>query len=63
MNDDTNLNITFTQIASCGVGKPSTEIRRMSLRAKLEAEKEEAARRRGKSFIGSVRNLFGASRS
>ena len=37
-NTDTNLSLTFTQIASCVVGAEFIEHRRQSLRAKLERE-------------------------
>jgi hypothetical protein len=58
MNDETNLNITYTQIASCGVGRPTTEVRRQSLRAKLEREREMRAQRQQHSFVDTLRNLF-----
>jgi len=58
MHDDTNLTITYTQIASCSVGKPSAEMRRQSLRAKLEQEGVERHQRVQVSFIATLRNLF-----
>jgi hypothetical protein len=56
---DTNLSLTFTQIASCVVGAEFIEHRRQSLRAKLEREHYEHAKHRQKSFTNTFRNLFG----
>jgi hypothetical protein len=56
---DTNLSLTFTQIASCIVGAEFIEHRRQSLRAKLEREHYEHAKHRQQSFTNSFRSLFG----
>jgi hypothetical protein len=56
---DTNLSLTFTQIASCVVGAEFIEHRRQSLRAKLEREHYEYAKRRKQSFNNVFRSLFG----
>ena len=58
---DTNLSLTFTQIASCVVGAEFIEHRRQSLRAKLEREHYEHAKRRKQSFNNAFRSLFGLS--
>jgi hypothetical protein len=63
MSDDTNLTITYTQIASCIVGKGSDELRRQSLRAKLEREQKERRQRAKNSFSATLRNLFGSTPS
>jgi hypothetical protein len=55
---DTNLAITYTQIASCIVGKKHDDHRRQSLRARLERESRERKQRIQKSFITTLRNLF-----
>jgi hypothetical protein len=60
---DTNLSLTFTQIASCIVGAEYIEHRRQSLRAKLEREQFERAMYRQQSFSNTFRNLFGLSRN
>jgi hypothetical protein len=60
-NTDTNLAITFTQIASCVIGAEYTEHRRQSLRAKLERERFERKKLRQQSFSNTFRNLFGLS--
>jgi hypothetical protein len=62
-NTDTNLTITFTQIACCVVGAEFIEHRRQSLRAKLERERFERADRRQQSFSNTFRNLFGLVRN
>ena len=56
---DTNLSLTFTQIASCIVGAEFIEHRRQSLRAKLEREHYEHAKHRQQSFTNTFRSLFG----
>ncbi len=63
MSDDTNLTITYTQIASCIVGEGSSEVRRQSLRAKLEQEQKERRQRAKNSFSATLRNLFGSAAS
>jgi hypothetical protein len=60
---ETNLSITFTQIASCVVGAEFIEHRRQSLRAKLERELYERKKNRQQSFSNTFRNLFGLSRN
>ncbi len=60
-NTDTNLSLTYTQIASCVVGAEYTEHRRQSLRAKLERERFERKKLRQQSFSSTFRNLFGLS--
>jgi hypothetical protein len=62
-NTDTNLSLTFTQIASCVVGAEYIEHRRQSLRAKLERESYERNKIRQQSFSHIFRNLFGLSRN
>jgi hypothetical protein len=56
---DTDLSITFTQIASCVIGGEFIEHRRQSLRAKLEREHYERTKRRQQSFSNTFRRLFG----
>jgi hypothetical protein len=56
---ETNLSITFTQIASCVVGAEFIEHRRQSLRARLEREHYEHAKHRQQSFTNTFRSLFG----
>ena len=58
-NTDTDLSMTYTQIASCIIGAEFVEHRRQSLRAKLEREHYERARRRQQSFTRTFRSLFG----
>ena len=60
---DTNLSLTFTQIASCVVGAEFTEHRRQSLRSKLEFESMEREALRQQSFTNTLRTLFGLSRN
>jgi hypothetical protein len=60
---DTNLTITYTQIANCVIGAEYIEHRRQSLRAKLEREQFERAKHRQQSFVSTFRNLFGLSRN
>ena len=55
---DTNLTITYTQIASCSVGERDLQASRLSLRTKLERERLERERRTEQSFITTLRNLF-----
>jgi len=62
-NTDTNLSLTFTQIASCVVGAEYIEHRRQSLRAKLEREHYERKKLRQQSFSNTFRNLFGLARN
>jgi hypothetical protein len=62
-NTDTNLSLTFTQIASCVVGAEYIEHRRQSLRAKLERERYERDKLRQQSFSNIFRNLFGLARN
>ena len=61
-NTDTNLNLTYTQIACCVIGAEYIEHRRQSLRAKLERDQFERAKYRQRSFTNTFRNLFGLSR-
>jgi hypothetical protein len=60
---ETNLSITFTQIASCVVGAFFIEHRRKILRAKLERELYQRKKNRQQSFSNTFRNLFGLSRN
>jgi hypothetical protein len=60
---DSDLTITFTQIASCIVSAEYIEHRRQSLRAKLERESYERKEIRQQSFSHIFRNLFGLSRN
>ena len=60
---DTNLSITFTQIASCVIGAEFIEHRRQSLRAKLERELYERKKNGPQSFADTFRNLFGLPRN
>ena len=62
-NTETNLSITFTQIASCVIGAEFIEHRRQSLRAKLERELYERKKNRQQSFSNTFRNLFGLARN
>jgi len=62
-NTDTNLTVTYTQIASCAVDPGFTERRRQGLRAKLERERFERKQRQQKSFGNTFRNLFGLARN
>ena len=62
-NTDTNLNLTYTQIASCVVGAEFIERRRQGLRAKLERERFESDHRRQKSFANTFRDLLGLTRN
>jgi hypothetical protein len=62
-NMESDLTITFTQIASCIVGAEYIEHRRQSLRAKLERESYERNKIRQQSFSHIFRNLFGLSRN
>lgn len=55
---NTNLTITYTQIASCVVGDPMPEASRQSLRARLERERQEHERYAQQSFVNILRNLF-----
>ncbi len=55
--DDT-LNLTYTQIVSCIVGRNEVERRRQSLRARLERERNARERDLQNSFVTTVRNLF-----
>jgi hypothetical protein len=58
MDDDTNLTITYTQIASCVVGNNRGDARRQSLRARLERERDQRRQQLQNSFINTLRNLF-----
>ena len=66
VNDDTDFTDShesrtltdFTQVASCAVGEPPVERRRLTLRAKLEREKFERQRELEKTFSKSFRNLL-----
>jgi hypothetical protein len=60
---ESDLTITFTQIASCIVGAEFIEHRRLSLRAKLERERYEREQLRQHSFSHTFRNLFGLARN
>ncbi len=60
---ESDLTITFTQIASCVVGAEYIEHRRQSLRAKLEREHYERKKLRQQSFSNTFRNLFGLARN
>jgi hypothetical protein len=62
MDDETNLTITYTQIASCVVGSAPGDQRRLSLRARLERERQEHSQDAKKSFITTLRNLFTPAR-
>jgi len=54
--------ITYTQVGCCAVENYTTRAQRLSLRARLEREREERAQRRQVSFISTFRNLLGTSR-
>ncbi len=54
--------ISYTQVACCAVENYTTRAQRLSLRARLEREREEREERRQLSFINTFRNLLGASR-
>jgi len=58
-NTDTDLSMTYTQIASCIIGAEFVEHRRQSLRARLKREHYERAMRRQQSFTRTFRSLFG----
>ena len=58
-NMESDLTITFTQIASCIVGAEYIEHRRQSLRAKLERESYQRKKLQQQSFPNTFRNLFG----
>ncbi len=60
---DTNLNITYTQIASCSASGEFIEHRRQSLRAKLERESFERAKLGQNSFFNTFLNLFRLARN
>ena len=62
-NTDTNLSLTFTQIACCLVGAEFIEHRRQSLRAKLECERYQREQLRQHSFANTLRALFGLARN
>jgi hypothetical protein len=62
-NTDTNLSLTFTQIASCVIGAEFIEHRRQSLRAKLERENYERKKLQQQSFSNTFHNLFGLARN
>ena len=62
-NTDTDLSLTFTQIASCVVGAEFIEHRRQSLRAKLERESYERKKIQQQSFSNTFHNLFGLARN
>jgi hypothetical protein len=62
-NTDTDLSLTFTQIASCVIGAEFIEHRRQSLRAKLERESYERKKLQQQSFSNTFRNLFGLARN
>jgi hypothetical protein len=59
---DSNLTVTYTQVASCIVGDHAVERRRQSLRARLERERYERQKDLEQSFISSFRNLFSLTR-
>lgn len=61
--DDTDSDlITYTQVSCCAVDSYTSKAQRLSLRARLEREHEERARRRQASLLNTFRNLFGSSR-
>ena len=51
--------ITYTQIACSALGNYTSAPERISLRARLEREREENEQRQQKSFGNTFRNLFG----
>jgi hypothetical protein len=53
--------ITYTQVGCCAVDDYTSKPQRLSLRARLEREREEREERRQASFIDTFRNLFGSS--
>jgi hypothetical protein len=55
---DSSLMRTYTQVVSCAVGKSSAELRRLSLRAKLERERYERQIQLDKTFSSTFRSLF-----
>jgi hypothetical protein len=54
--------ITYTQVGCCAVSDYTSKPQRLSLRARLQREREEREERRQASFINTFRNLFGSSR-
>ena len=59
---ESSLSRTNTQVASCAFGSSKVERRRQSLRARLERESYERRKQLESSFVGTFRNLFGATR-
>ena len=62
-NMESDLTITFTQIASCIFGTEFIKHRRQSLRTKLERERYEREILRQHSFSNIIHNLFGLVRN
>ena len=62
--DSGDATVTYTQIASCAVpGSPNSEPMRRSLRAKLEAEREQRELERKNSLGYRLRSLFNPATS
>lgn len=62
-SDDTNVTVTYTQIASCAVPNYTTAPMRHSLRAKLENEREQRELERNNNFFSRLRRLFSPATS
>ena len=54
--------ITYTQVACYAADDFTSRPQRLSLRARLEREREERAQRHEASFATTFRNLFGTPR-
>jgi hypothetical protein len=61
--DDTNMTVTYTQIASCAVPNYTSVPMRLSLRAKLERERELRELERKDNLVNRLRNLFSPATS
>ena len=60
---NTNVTVTYTQIASCAVPNYTREPMRLSLRAKLEREREQRELERNNGIVNKLRNLFSPATS
>jgi len=57
--DDTDYDlITNTRFVSCAVGNQNSTPKRLSLRARLEREREQRRQLRRVSLFANLRNLF-----
>ena len=61
--DDTNMTVTYTQIASCAVPNYASVPMRLSLRAKLEREREQRKLESNNNLANKLRNLFSPATS